>query len=367
MRQDIPADSQKLALRLGYRLRWLYLVLVVFGWIAWLGMYPAQVWWKVFFEYGVNPVLEVMNSVVFFWTGEDKWLFHYDDGMDGIWGWPRDWSRRYGSPLYARWLWWGAGGIGLPLVLMFSVMGFVGFMPVTIRRLPAKRRVAWMAMLFSSCVGAMAIGGGVLMAMHYSGLLKMWAEWAAVNRTGQSNLINSNMPLLLHWPPEVLWVLIGSIFPAALLIWFGVVRRDRYWRLERITRYVGLGAAIVFVASLIGGLHNRWAWGYNYWALGIGSSVWPTVWFSSSTALLWAVSCRVWLLFRLTVYQRQRIASMIDSPECFACEYDLTGSLRGCATRCPECGVAVPAQVIERFGQAILEKEAAGIEATSEQ
>ena len=59
----------------------------------------------------------------------------------------------------------------------------------------------------------------------------------------------------------------------------------------------------------------------------------------AATVLFWAWACRVRLLFQL---ERYRIEA-IDNPEqiCYACGYDLRGTIAAERNQCPECGAAV--------------------------
>jgi len=150
--------------------------------------------------------------------------------------------------------------------------------------------------------------------------------------------------------PPVRWLLVLGTIVSAIGFWIAVLRRELYWRLERLTRYVGLISGSLWVGAMV--LYFSGAGGYRYV---MGGDVWRTVWFSAFTALLWAASCRVWLLFRLVKYEKMRMVKMAESPECFACEYDLTGSLRGGVMRCPECGTRVPLEVAERFAGGVRE------------
>lgn len=343
MAESPQVTSPNRTLRLGYRLRWLYLGLVIFGAMAWWAMWPGQELWQAIEVYGSNPVLHAMDIVAFFWSGDTGW-FSDDAGLDSVWGWD-GYSLRYGPFSLADWLWWAAGGLGIPLSMALCVFGFVGVRQINARRWPARSRLSWGARVCASAIGGLAIGGFVLMVLHLSGALYGWSQ-AIINSQHAPGYYGTIRREVWQWPPQTIWLLVVSIIPAAAGVWLAVLRREVYWQLERTTRYVGLFAAMLLVVSLVLGLSRVGGWG-DYWGLRL--ELWATVWFSASTALLWAAACRVWLLFRLVKYEKQRVAMMTVSPVCFACEYDLSGSLRGGSTRCPECGVAVPPEVVQRF------------------
>lgn len=354
MAESPQVASHNRALRLGYRLRWLYLALVVFGAIVWWGMWPGQALWAVFEKpgyYSNNPILYLMDVIAFFWLGGggDGW-FSDHAGMDEVWGWPRIrywWYYNVGA--IQQCLWWVAGAIGLPVALIGGVLGFVGVRPNLSKSLPAKRRPSWSALAFATLAGALVLSGLAMVSLHLTGWLEVWDEaWENAVVRGFTTRLT---PGLMAWPPHMVWLLIVSVLPVIVALWFLVIRREIYWQLERMTRMVGLASFGLFVFSLLAAVSDVGRGG-GYW--GMRLNVWPTVWFSASTALLWAASCRVWLLFRLVKYEKQRMAMMTESPVCFACEYDLSGSLRGGVRRCPECGVAVPGEVVERFGAAVV-------------
>lgn len=345
--------SPNRALRVGYRLRWCYLALVVFGAVLWWGMWPGQTFWEVLDTWDSNPVLHAMDMVAFFWGLEEGAGWFSDDAaMTGVWGWPGVRWNWYGVQTARFWAWWSVGAFGVPVLLAGAVVGFVGVRPSSGRRLPAKRRPSWIASSIAAGFGGLSLAGAVLMVLHLADWLEPWIDAATKRFVHPLGLPQSSRhnPGVWSWPPHVVWLIAAGVPPAFAGLWFGVLRREVYWRLERMTRYVGLLALALLVVSLVAGLRRLGPWD-TYWEIDL--VLWPTVWFSAATALLWAAACRVWLLFKLVRYEQKRAAMMTTSPVCYACDYDLSGSLDGGATRCPECGVAVPAEVLAARAAAV--------------
>lgn len=359
MAESPQVASHNRALRLGYRLRWLYLALVVFGAIVWWGMWPGDSYWYMNFSDEVNPVLRMLDLVAFYWMKGDEAWFSYDAGFDAVWGYEFSF---YGRASTSDWVWWGCFSFGVPALLITLIVGFLGIRKNTTKLLPAKRQLSGFAFVCVVLANSMMLGGVAVMVLHLTGVLKLWEE-AAQQVSNPQNLFAFSKPTLFSWPPHIAWILILAFVPSAVMLWFLIVRRETYWQLECVTRWIAISSGILLTVALIAGITGRFDDGY--YALYI--TVWRTVWFSASTALLWAAACRVWLLFRLVKYEKQRVAMMTESPVCFACEYDLSGSLRGGVRRCPECGVAVPGEVVERFSAAAatgsggVETEGAGV------
>lgn len=371
MADPSPILSRDRVLRLGYRLRWLYLGLVVFGAMVWWAQYFGQTGWLFWSDdwQALNPLLRFMDVAYFYWFGTHETWFSSGSGVEWIWGISlSDWMFSRAINGGAGWA-WAAIGIALagPILVGLGVVGYVGINRRRDRQLPAVKPLGWLSWSIAATAWGVVIATALLLILHYIGGLSWWSDYAYGLLSGQGGSPGWPRDLLIdlfEWPLHPLWLCVSAVLGGVGLMRFVVLHDERFWRMEKSCRWVMFSSATLLVLSISSYFTSlRFAF-VEYWQI----DVIKTATFFSSTALLWAAACRVWLLFRLVKYEKQRVAMMTESPVCFACEYDLSGSLRGGARRCPECGVAVPGEVVERFGagsaapgSGVVETEGAGV------
>ncbi|XAL99979.1 hypothetical protein OT109_01065 [Phycisphaeraceae bacterium D3-23] len=111
--------------------------------------------------------------------------------------------------------------------------------------------------------------------------------------------------------------------------------RDRYWQTERRTLiYTVLGLAMIAASSA---LCDDDPDNYTYHEHFLGG--WFSVWLVGWWVLTWAWLSRTALFFML---RRHDLAlTDPDNPACFACGYNLRGSIMAKQTKCPECGTPI--------------------------
>ena len=121
------------------------------------------------------------------------------------------------------------------------------------------------------------------------------------------------------------------------IYWFIWRRSERYWWLERVTLGLLVGAIILAGWS--------WGWGIVHYQGRYTHHI-QSQWYSASavmvmfvfsvTVALWAWGVRIGLLFRFAAYEKA--ARENPDGQCFACGYDLRGTLQAGREKCPECG-----------------------------
>ncbi len=323
--------------------RWLYLAL----WLAvvwvWCGLYA----WM--FD-GFNVFEWVMQVVAYFWT-DDMEALPRANGMFYVWGYDiPDWWHRWPREVQIA---FESVGVSIPLLVM--TMGISLTVGVGRRQraaLPAKRRMTLVARGFATLFLGLLIAALTLEVIDRVGWYDSWNSfYLRYHRQDRFQFSTgshtySTTPVTT-WVPHAAWLLsAGWLFAAGCLWWFARAR-DRYWKLETLTKWVIVVAILVLLWKwlawpLLGSGRNYWWWD---WMLDPDH----TVIASALTCLVWALGVRTWLLFRLRQYEVDRAAQQRDAPECVACEYDLRGSLAGGAARCPECGHPVPDEVVRAF------------------
>jgi hypothetical protein len=148
-------------------------------------------------------------------------------------------------------------------------------------------------------------------------------QYSLANFSDELILVPSLALLAVAW---ALWHVVFSIF------WR---RRERFWQYERMTFWQTIGGAVLTVTALLAQLATRANRGDHlamdgyYTGLTLGGTV-----------LLWAWGCRVITVFRLRRFERSPVGAI-----CAGCGYDLTGTLMGKRTECPECGANIPEEV----------------------
>ena len=228
--------------------------------------------------------------------------------------------------------------LSVGVVLFLLVAGFIlllaySFLPTKTERqsqLPAQRPLSWRARLAVSLMAAMLSLGLIAAALSY---LQSWHD---VTIWLRSNELVSRAGRVS--PPAGSYILTGAVMavPTAVyaalgLAWHACLTmfrktRQCYWQAERMTLYLCLASIVLLAAGVITGARARRIirWmdiGGVQLAMMIGWLV-----------LLWAWGCRIRLLFLLERYKQ--------TPDtlCFACGYDLRGTLAAARTQCPECG-----------------------------
>ena len=317
-------------INLGYRLRWLYLLLCLA--LAWW-------WWAVYLERYLVPRGRAHNASLLhltraYWTGQQGDVsFGYLGGAFGIdptsaYGWGRT------DPL-----WLSSFALALVLLWLALVPLYLGLRGRTRQRWTVRTPLHAGAILATAVMAGMLSTGAVSLALMLWDPL-LWGRfiYLPLNWPGIEALIMRGQ----RRPPW--WA--GSITPLTLTIlligaWVVALRwrgRDlaAYWRLVRVTRWLAIAAITLWLA--------RWAvpylrpappppWPFGAWAM---HSALHTASFAATSVLVWVAAVRTWLLFRYRAFEQAE-----TEPVCFACGYDLRGSIPAGSTHCPECGMKI--------------------------
>ena len=117
-------------------------------------------------------------------------------------------------------------------------------------------------------------------------------------------------------------------------------KQQRFWQFERMTLYLLIASIVLLLLPLI---CDALEWGRDYsWDTHSGRY---TTRILAATVLFWAWACRIILLFQLMRFEKQ--ARETPDHECFACGYDLRGTLGANRKNCPECGVAIAIEMLQ--------------------
>lgn len=323
---------------IGYRARWCYFVV----WLA-----AALIWWAAYVEgtfiefrgfQSWTPVRGFVELVHFHWlkgSGSDSWLPSHGNRLFGL-----NVSHLLGSLSQT---------IPVPDVLILAMVYvfalglnafigcYVGFNSATIKRLPARALFGWMPRSISVFMVGLCFAGFCALGIEFW-VTKIWG-FAII----PSHPRFYGIPLYLvrssSWQFCLLTVLGGGAWG---LLMMARLRREQYWQLERFSRYPLYMAILLLLASELISL-GRWS-GYivEYYDYGVTYTASFIAW----SVMVWALGCRAWLLFRLKRFEKLKLIHDRESPECFACGYNLHGSVLAGSRSCPECGVSIPRELL---------------------
>ena len=133
------------------------------------------------------------------------------------------------------------------------------------------------------------------------------------------------------WPGVVILLLACGFWAAVLSVSWSY--STRYWQFERMTlALLVIGAAIIAATEVL-----RFKLpSFPERPLEVDGRYTAAV--LAATVMLWAWGCRILLLFRLRGFEQMR-----NSVACYACGYDLRGTLAAERRACPECGAPIGA------------------------
>lgn len=308
-----------LTLRLAFWLRWLAALawcLVAVIYLDWLFaplMHGRQVeggWWYpsrfVFYAWKSRTDLD--------------WFRFGDTGLTGVLGNsldPQAHKARYAAL---------AGG--LVVLAALSAWMFLALGRQWLRELPAKRRPTTRGILASSLMAGTLSAAGIALLLDTLGA---W-DWVVLGAPRFLLKLAGLGPFAPDgasvWPGLVI-LFLGCVFWAAVFSasW---AYSTRYWQFERMT----LGLLVVAAAIVLLTITLRFQLPVFTPATEIDGRYTAAV--LATTVLLWAWGCRVLLLFQLKHFERMR-----NSVACYACGYDLTGTLAAKRRDCPECGTGI--------------------------
>ncbi len=319
-------------INLGYRLRWLYLLLFLA--LAWL-------WWAVYLEGYLVPRgwahgAWLLHLIRAYWTGQQGGVsFGYLGGAFGIDPASPFWGRADPGLL---------SSLALALVLLWLALVplYLGLRGRTRQRWPARTP------LHAGAIVAAAIMAGVLSTGAVALLLVLWDPRLYEQFT--------RFPYKLPWltavgpgrqpvwwavavAPVALTVAMTGVW-AAVLAWSRRYRKVGYWRLERVTRWLAVAAIALWlgrwVVPHLASVQPGPGWGFSAMEVAL-----HTASFAATSVLVWVAAVRTWLLFRYRAFEQAE-----TEPVCFACGYDLRGSIPAGSTHCPECGMKISASTI---------------------
>lgn len=327
------------AVDLGYKIRWVYLafwlMLVVYG-LSWMSemMFEGE-----FYDKPWMPSLEIRYAIEdVTGLGRQSPNLH---GFDGVLGMQFDYNNGGVS--------WGR--VGVACITAFTVLFcMIMFVPLLARanQLPARRKLTWRAMaaclimgsfLLTACVMIIVTQSADFFSFIYYG---QWEELPALSLRGGKGGFNVPSVRSITWeyaaptPACTATILVSMIIlvPAFIVL---QRRADRYWILEKVSRwYAAIACIVAIVAIGLGELDATQVLGRREGYL--SAQVLCTI------VLTWALGCRVWLLFLLQKYRRGTTGN-----ECFACGYDLRGTIAADRKECPECGTTVPDTLMVKF------------------
>ena len=327
---------------LGYRLRWLYVLLFLA--LAWL-------WWAVYLEGHVLPWAWACNARFLFvtqayWTTHqgDAW-FGYLGGAFGL-GFSPTYGGSGGFPLWSR-------GLALALILLWLTLVplFLGLRGRTRQRWPARTPLHVGAIVAAAIMaGFLSTGAIALGLVAYRP--DMWLQFISLPfrlpalqplaQTGPSPValsVAAAVPVTLTVAMTGAW--------AAGLAWSRRQQTVGYWRLERVTRWLAIAAIALWLGRWIvpqfGSIQPGPGWGVPAMTQAL-----HTASFAATSVLVWVAAVRTWLLFRYRAFEQAE-----TEPVCFACGYDLRGSIPAGATHCPECGMRISAELLAKAGEPV--------------
>lgn len=249
-------------------------------------------------------------------------------GVSGIWGLKGVFGMRVSEPYQFTFI-----AIGWLALAVLSAALFLPWRTEGASILPARRKLSRRA-----CVGAgfaaSHTGIGFIAALLYG--MGKWNDWwhAPIRDWTRSS---SSLPLLASIPRWLVAALAGLAVLAAFTAIGAVVlrfvsrHRQQYWQLERITLGLILASLVLWIVARA--LDPMWSvrfWrNYRYDPIRTALAM---AW----TTLMWSWGCRIRLLFLLRRYEQAP-----EDQSCFACGYDLRGTISAGRKLCPECGAAI--------------------------
>ncbi|MEM6855594.1 MAG: hypothetical protein AAF593_14400, partial [Planctomycetota bacterium] len=278
-------------LRLGYRLRWFYFGLVVFGGVVWWAQYFGQTAWLLWSEdwRALNPLLRFMDVAYFYWLGDDETWFSSGAGLEWIWGVSFSyWLFFQAMNGGAGWRWAAVGiaAVG-PVLIAMGVVGYVGINRRGKRQLPAIKPLGWISWSIAAAAWSGVLASGLLVVLHYTGGLHWWSQYAFDRLAGPGG--PSGWPRkffidLVGWPLHPVWLFIPASVGGAILMKLLISQGERYWRMEKVCRWLMFSSATLLVGSIATYFTSLDFAFVRYWQI----DVIKTVIFFSSTVLLWA-------------------------------------------------------------------------------
>ncbi len=330
--------------RHGFRLRGFYLLLwvmllIVAGVVAWRPI-GLDGWSDV----TAARVIEEGMGFIFF----DHQPPIAEHGLDGVFGLFSGSRYSFHRSLMPYILLPAAATLTLLVATLFYLLPTRS----TSKLLPAMRRPTWLSLATLTFMLSLLLTGVVWAVLDYlfqveeilDPLVGQPTHRIGVPEGFFHNHYGYASNIYLAWWSFPLFA--GCIFILAFLACGTMVllrnrgQRQRYWQHERDTRMVlllGLGVALACVVLVeVANAYSDWT--YFDWE---DSGTYTAVLIGLFVAL-WAFGCRVVLLLMLGRYERA--AENLDEPICFACGYDLRGTL-GHGHACPECGQPIPARL----------------------
>lgn len=310
-----------------YRWRGLWFVL-------WLVLLSMAVWEVVAHELNMWPYIPAValtelfhrfNPGDFFeWTGL-SYVFGYELYSGGLVG-------RSFNVMYV------VAALLVTLVYTICMWTFT-YSPRIIRQLPALRPLSWWQRIVAAWMAALLVTAAAWLVMDETNLWQDVYGWFSSTSYSQPQL--SNVRWQYFGVPNLWWAgpaMLGVAFAGCLVLFLRARSEDdRYWKLERLTRRFALAALAIWVWT---GVHAWFGEAEDVYEDGYTAGVLCTF------VLLWAVGVRALLLLQLRRYERVRDDT--DEPICFACGYDLRGSLPAGAVSCPECGTPIAKRLLDR-------------------
>jgi predicted RNA-binding Zn-ribbon protein involved in translation (DUF1610 family) len=262
--------------------------------------------------------------------------------------------------------WWieepiNIASVIIALLLLSATASFIIPAKWSMKSLPASRPIPLRgritAALINGFIAAALVAGAietagydVIPVLDALGWLAPVQQWGNQQTHHQSYFTYSTYERLM--PTWGVWALASWLTVALIVIpvalfslvagAFWPIPSNRYWQTERRTLiYTFVGLAMISASTL---LCDKDAENYRHSVHFLGG--WFSVWLIGWWVMTWAWLSRTALFFML---RRHDLAqSDPDNPTCFACGYNLTGSLMGKQTKCPECGTPISERLLSR-------------------
>jgi len=229
-----------------------------------------------------------------------------------------------------------------PVALGTLILVYVGLGKAKLEHLPARSAFRPLPQAISALFWGLCLAGFAAIIIELT-----TGEWDEVVRFngnwGKGPRYSSHIDRA--WPSFTI-ILVGG---AAMYVLMMILKRghDRYWQLERVSRGVLCAAFALLITS-----STIWLLRDMHLLRGFDNDAVRSADFAAWTCLVWAMGCRTRLLFRLRKHEKLKNQHDLENPECFACGYNLRGSVMAGSKRCPECGVSISRELLKRAEEA---------------
>ena len=218
--------------------------------------------------------------------------------------------------------------ISLIFIVVLTAWMFLALGREWLRELPAKRRPTNRSILASSLMASLLSTAGIVLLLDALGV---W-NWVVHSSPRFLLRLTGLGPIAPDGPsvwPGIVILCLGCVFWSAVFStnW---AYSTRCWQFERMTLGLLIVAAVILLLTVV----LRFTLPVTTPEIEVDGRYTAAV--LATTVMLWAWGCRILLLFQLKRFERLR-----NSVVCYACGYDLSGTLAALRHACPECGMSI--------------------------